>query len=395
MWFVFFRLLIVLGVLVGGDVGFSQPAHAQKFLEEFKKPLPEISPVPEADFIKNTFVYEDVPYGDKGLAYQLRVPNGWHKRENLSTQKKTEESKKILGDLVEYYGPPVGDTRSRIAVQTMNMDFSLSAEQWFIKYMMSNSFALQGMKVIDENRVEGMYVFVEKDVQYAVRTLAQLNGKRVLLIQYFLPTEQWEAEKSLQVSVVDSFKIKNPVVEYVEPMEKYHFLDISEFRFPSSWKLNSDPLKSIDRLKIDLFNILHYEDEGSNKNKFLDGKITLELASLVSVSSLKDEIQKIKNNFESKGMRISEFVEVRKDFVFNKDVQFSPVEVYKVKDSKSKLPIYELWFYVLESNGFYYFATLLTPAREEDYFVWARNAQTFKIISGTITPIQGSLAASD
>jgi len=39
------------------------------------------------------------------------------------------------------------------------------------------------------------------------------------------------------------------------------------------------------------------------------------------------------------------------------------------------------------SGEYYYFVTLLTPSRDEDYYSWARNTQTFRVLVENIQPL--------
>ena len=74
------------------------------------------------------------------------------------------------------------------------------------------------------------------------------------------------------------------------------------------------------------------------------------------------------------------------NYKYNKDFSFAATEVYKGIDSTNDSVDYELWFTVLVSGNYYFFLTLLTPARSESYVTWARNTEAYKLIIENTAP---------
>jgi hypothetical protein len=385
-----FRIFLVLA-LGPAAILMAHQAEAQKFLENYKIPMPEISLIPSADFNKATIIYTDTPYNDRALGFEIRVQKDWQKSRDSTSSTNQAVGNKILEEVVKFYGPPNLDQRSFMTVKALKLDYQLTAEQWFIQYLLANSYTLQGIKTIDDTRVEALYVYVEKDVTYVVRSMTQLNGKRAVMAQYYVPSTNWEAEKQMQAQSIASFKLLNKIEEDVEPMEKYHFLDIAELKYPTSWKLQADQLMSIDRLKIVMLNVASEEYKKDIKYKLLNGKIGVSLVSYHDMKSVDAEIKRFKDEFRESGMLIGSFIEARNDFKLDPAMISLPVEVYEVTDTGNDILKYELWFLLMEAGDYYYFVTLLTPSRDEDYFLWSRNTQTFRVIAKTIAPLAGSL----
>lgn len=377
-------LCLVLAFLMPG------PASAQKFLENYKIPMPEIAPIPQQDFEAQSSLYEDTPSGDKRLQYQLRVPKDWQRQEDVAVSSSTVGTK-ILGDLSKFYGPSHVDLRSYMTVQAMTLDYKLTAEQWFLQWILANNNTLQGIKTHNDRRVEAMYVYIHGDITYMVRAVAQINGKHVMMVQYFLPQQYLEEEKALQAAVVGSFKLPNVIDEFVETMEKYHFLDLAEVKYPTTWNLIAKPASSVDRLSIQMLSVASEEQIKQKKYKRLNGKMEMELVSYYSVDSLKDELKNYKRKIAESGLVVQNFIENVKDFKLHKDLSAKAVEVYKVRDTENEVMSYEFWLLVMEAGDYYYFLSLLTPSRDEDFFVWSRNTQTFRVVASTIVPRADSL----
>ena len=68
------------------------------------------------------------------------------------------------------------------------------------------------------------------------------------------------------------------------------------------------------------------------------------------------------------------------------DIYFSRVEVYKTKGIDKVVLDYEYWIAALEENRYYYVVTMITPARETNFFKWIPNTEAFKLIVETIRP---------
>ncbi len=368
---------VCVGLMVLFGIFFSSQAQAQKILEEFNKPLPVVEPIDPAKFQEETVEYNVMPLEDEVLSYSVRLPKTWAEFGGGGI-KNYSLNNNLLGEIARYDGPPGIGPRSRFTVQALDLEYQLSAEQWFLQYILTNGYNLQGMKVHSDKKVEGLLVIVEKDISYIVRTVAQINGKRMILAQYFISDQKWYEENVMQGAAVSSFKLTHLKDEIIEEMLQFQFLDIAEFDYPVSWELRAPPLRSIDRMAVKL---LMLAAKGS-----LNGRIEVNLASAFVVESLPDEIKGLKKSFEDKGLAFGKLIEKKTGYQFNDDVEFAAVEAYEVKGTASKLVDYEVWFTIMYSGDYYYFITLLTPSRDADFFVWSRNSETYRLIVESIEP---------
>lgn len=361
----------------------SQGADAQKILQDFKKPMPEMTLLPEAEFAAKTTLYEEVPMGEKSFAYKLRLPKDWKSIGDMGVSTGTS-SNNVLGEIAKFFGPPrIDGARSFFSMQAINIDYQLTAEQWMLQYLLTSGYNIQGMESKADARAEALYVLIDRDISYIVRAAAVITGKKIILAQYYLPIEYWEEEKVQQSQAVSSFSLVTPNKEYIETIVKYHFLDLAEISYPESWELRAPPLRSLDSMSVELLNVAGEQSLG---NVSLDGKIDIKLVSLFSSESLISEKKVLMQEFEASGLVLGEELEKRTDFKFVEDFKAPVIEVYYATDSKNNLMAYELWVATMQAGDYYYLLTLLTPARDEDYFIWSRNTQTFKLVSSMIEP---------
>lgn len=348
-------------------------------IANYKKPMPEFEPLSDEVLDEQTEWYQVTPFNDKALAFKMRVPKGWQKIEDVNTSK-YELNTKVFGEIARIYSPPKIDKRSIIRIQAVQLEYKLTAEQWLLKYLLSQGYSIEAFKTHDDGRAEAVVVHVIKDTQNAIRSVVQVNGKRVLLVQYYLPIGDWEQEKQLQMEVVQSFEILNPIQENVENMLSYQFLDIASIEYPESWELKAKPVRSVDRMGVELINIFSQKEEDKILITSIAGKIEIKLVSLYAIENLEEEIETQKSYFEQSGLKLGDLIELKDRIKTKTDFKFQGIDVFKASDDKDLLVDYELWLGTFALGEYIYFVSLLTPSRDQDFFTWARNTETYKVV---------------
>lgn len=364
--------------------------QGQRLTEQFNKPMPKVDIIPKEEFDKTSNFLEEKFPEDPALNFDINIPKNYTdiSKGGLGN---INVSNKVLGELRKYYGPPSLSERSRLVVEAVGLDFTMTAEQWFIQYLIENGYNLQGLEVYDRNRAEALYVMIDKGVSYAVRSVARINGKRVIFVQHFVPIDRWHDEKVVQASILHSFHITHPVNDFVEEMEEYQFLDLAKFRYPVSWELRALPVRSIDRMRVELNNVAELEDDYGKIKSRLDGQIDVELVSIYASETLEEEIDRFRAELSERGMILGEVIENRDDFLLGDRFDFVDTQVFRVTNENSNLQEHELWLTIMSSGEYYYFVTLFTPSRDKDFFKWARNAEAYKLIVSLIEPEDDAL----
>lgn len=368
------------------------PANAENpdslsTVDRFKKPMPIIDPIPEKEFLEATEEFKVTPYGEKSLAYSIRYPKGWEIGEDKSSSN-FDLNTKLFTSINIWYSPPRMGGRSRLEVKAVDLKYQLTAEQWFLQYIMESGQTLEGFSVIDDNRVEALMLVMEEDTTYYLRSITVLNGKRVLQVQFYVPGFFWNDEKALQAQCVKTFAVTYPMEEIIENMLTFPFFDIAEVKYPESWKLSAKPLKSVERMNAKFLNIRTTKQKFSSQET-IEGQIDITLISATDSESLISEIEEFRSTLEGTGMLVGEKKEVIKDIKYNENYIFGLTEVYEGIDSTNDAMEYELWYTVLVSGSYYYFVTLLTPSRNDSFILWARNSQSYKTIVELMAPNLG------
>ena len=369
----------------------SQPAFAQKVTEQFKKPLKTFELMPKAEFQEQTSLISKPMTDDEAVSYQVRIPKNW-KESDEGGFGNVAVSDKVLGELDKFYGPPTLTERSRVEVEAAGLDYKMTAEQWMIQYLLNNGYNLQGMKAHNNERAEALYVLLENSVSFAVRAVAHINGERILFAQYFVPLERYHDEKAMQVRILETFKPTKRSDEFVEDMEEFQFLDLAKVKFPVSWTLRALPIRSIDRMKVEILSTAVVESAYENAKTRLDGQIDIEMVSIFASDTLEEEIESYRADLAERGLVLGEVLERRDDFLFGDRFEFVDTQVYRVTNENNKLIEYEFWFTIMSAGDYYYFVSLFTASRDHDYLLWAKNSETYKLVASLVEP---QVAAND
>lgn len=353
------------------------PARATVGLLTDIPPLGKVEFVPEAEFDAATQLVESVPYGDETLKYQIRLPKDWTSEDPAPPLKAQEPlSKKVLGELVKYVSPPRLERRSYFIMEALEQTYEVSARNWLINYLIHNGYTLNSLTEYSERAVEAMYVEVHGDMTYAVRTRAFVNGPRVIVGRYYVPQEDFEAERTMQAQVMASLQFPFHPVGGIETWKTFGFLDQSYFDYPVSWTLTAPLIKSIERMSAMLFT-------GKVEGK-PDGQINVYATSRLLDVTLQDEIKRHRDKvINIPGYTLGKRIETIES-PLNKDISFGKIEAYEMNPSAITMIKYELVFAVLQGDDYYYFVSLLTPARSHDFYLWSRNIRAFRVIVETM-----------
>lgn len=355
---------------------FPSPVLAQFYEAGKIKLVPEYE-ISKEDLQAQTDEFADVPFGDKFLAYKVRLPKGWIKRQSDVTTN-ADISKKLLGEIARYYGPNAPDARSYFVIQAAELDYEITAKNWFMNYILSRGYTLQGMTTVSDKRIEALYVMLDKDQSYVVRTVGEVNGSRMILAMYYVPEARWQAEKVLQAQAMKTFQFDSPEKVRVEQTRTYAFLDLLRFDYPASWRLLAPNIYSIEAMDAKIVN--------ASDDSILNGEVDVHVVSTELDTTLAEEVKNVQKSLETKGLVIGKLIEQPQDYKIHDHVYFSRIEVYMANDPNKELVDYEYWIGVLMEDRYFYIITMLTPARNTEFYVWARNTEAFKMLVQSIRP---------
>lgn len=371
-------------VLCAGMVAFSGRIHAQALDVKNIKPIPTYLGAMDNDtFVALTTLKKDVPMDDKSMSYEVRMPKAWTQNTDVSTGTLSHISDRVLGEIARYYSPSDLYTISRFTITAMQFENQISAKNWFLNYVMSNGFVLQGMKVYSDDEVEGLYVLIEKDTSYSVRTKAVINGPRMFLISYYVPYQNWAKDpqvRAMQERTVASFRFTSPEARDFDLTKEFRFLNYVEFKYPSSWNIFAPNIFSTEGMVAKVSN--------TPRGNVLEGEINVKIVSTESDRTISEEIRDLKSQLRSSGFKVSEVIENDREYQFDPSIYFSRVEQYKAVGLNDNILEHEYWVAVLVEDSYFYIVTLLTPGRLTNFYTWAINSEAFDTVVQSIGPIE-------
>ncbi len=363
--------------------------------KRFKKPMPEIKLMSDEEFIAATKPISKIPYGEDVLAFSMRIDKTWEESADGGLGN-VLLSEKLFQDISSFYGKPTISGRSRIEVQALNIEGTLTAEQWYIKYILESGFTTEGLVTHSDNKVESLMVFMDRDYSYYLRTMVLINGSKAIMVRYYVPVYYIQKQAAMQAQVLASFKLKHKKPRVLGEMASYRFLDVVEAQYPKIWKLYPKAMRTADRMEASLVNIKEIPGgAGQSASVSTQGKVDIIVLSSSVNQSLVSQVDEFKKYIEGTGMLVGDKIETKEDFAYNDSMDFGMTEVYKGAGSSSNLSEYELWYSVMVGGNYYYMMLLLTPSRNEDFGKWAENTQNFKIMVSRLTPMTGAFLERD
>lgn len=363
-------------------------ANAEEdLLMRFKKPMPkEIKKMDEKEFLAKTSVFEQRPFGNDDFAFSVRLPKEWQKEAEKASSN-FQISEKLTSKIAIFYGKPTITGQERLEIKAQRLSFDMRAEEWFLQHLMTTGNTTEGYIYHDKTRVEALMLVMEEDISYVLRTVAQINGEYVFLLEYYIPVDMWDQYAGQQERVVQSFKMLNPVVRSVVKTEQYQILDLCRVDFPAYWEEKPDSLTNVERLGVKFFSYVALSEKDKRKVKpKINGKIEVLLIASWSTPSLIEEIEQYKKQSESNNLLIGKKIENIDDIIYNKNVTYGVTEAYKII-SNDNSKNYEYWITVLIAGNYYYIVSLTSPSREDDYKTWVKNTQSYRILIKNIAPI--------
>jgi hypothetical protein len=334
----------------------------------------------QEEFEKTTKVIkQENPYGDSKISYEFRVPKKWSlnvQQAPIGGEGGSPLSKSVLTIIAKYISEPKNLQRSTITIEAQELAYEISAKNWFINFIINNGFSLSGMTEKSSREIEAMYVALENDVTYVVRTRVILNGSRLVVVRYYLPQENYEEEKVLQAQVMASFRLLQPTAERIETQETYGFLDQSYFNYPKSWTLKEKSILSIERMSA-----LLTQEMTDRKRQILEGHIKIKLISRLLKTTLAEEIENFRKELKIPHYSVGQLIE-NVDYTYDPSIKVGKAQLYRLEpDDKVNMQAYEFLVAVMQGDDYYYITSLITPSREQDFYTWAKNMEAVRIVN--------------
>ena len=261
-------------------------------------------------------------------------------------------------------------------------------------YVYDRSNYIKSLNEKDWNRAEALgVIYNDESLDYKDWIVAQIDGKRVVIMKFSSPLYYWEDEKRLQATTAKSFRMLKFAKSFQHEMVPYDVTGYAEFMYPASWKLGTLNQSDFDRPSIRLINLANYGEDADrdghkDDQKYSKGIISIQIVLYDNTgTSIADEVETQKNIAENMGIRSGKKLRHDMDIVFPQSTKLNMLEVYEGVSTTENNPHDEIWVAYMKNEEAYYFVTMLTPNRETRYFAWTENKSAFEAIVSSIEPI--------
>jgi hypothetical protein len=404
----------------------AQATSPMNLINKIKKIPTYGSELSDADFQQKSKLHKEVPMGDDYLSYEIKMPIEWQKldlgggssttddlpdgqikiskkmarvqRDFLAKEAKLLEQKgvsvrgddeagggksgmssKILGTLAKYYGPTaVNSYPSTLTIDAQDLKFDISTKNWFLNFILSNGYTLEGLEVVNDRRVEGLYVLLDNGVSYIIRAVAEINGKRMVLVRMSIPESEWMAQRGIQEKVIRSFRFLSPETVKIGASRTYSFLDFLRFDYPVMWRLAAPSVSSLDSMDA---NLLLSTDETT-----LEGEIAVHIVANDADTTVANEAKLLADGVKDKGFILGDMLEEPDYFKVQPQVFYNKTQVYKLNYKTKDSLEYEYWITIMREDRYFYYVTLMTVGRSSSFFTWAKNTEAYQQVVESLRP---------
>ncbi len=360
------------------------PVAAQAQGVDLKKvpSVKESAPLSDADTKSKMKKAREVkPYNKDDLSFEIMVPKDWSDNTQpppIGPNMDQKLSNTVLSILGKFVSPPKNLVRSHITIEALELPYEISAQNWVVNYILTSGFSLTEMSEKSDKEIEVVYVQVDRDQAYTVRGRAIINGPTLTIVRYYLPQENQKEDEALQAQVVQSFHMLKPSKEGIEKREQYGFLDQSYFNYPVSWDLKDRNILSIERMSALLSQQSRRETE--DDILYLDGHIKVSVISKLLKTTLEQEIETFRDELSIPDYTLGKMIE-KVEYKYNRDIRSGKAQIYELMPTDPvKMSPYEYLVSVMEGDEYYYFVSMVSPSRDQDFFTWAQNMQAARIV---------------
>ena len=93
--------------------------------------------------------------------------------------------------------------------------------------MLEMGFSIEGMKIKSPRLVVAQYTVFEDGEPYAVRAVVTQTGSRIVLAEYLVHQDVYQAERDEQIWAMTGFALDDPVNKLPVAMKTFNFVDIA------------------------------------------------------------------------------------------------------------------------------------------------------------------------
>lgn len=364
----------------------------EKFKRENKNAsLPDGSQVPVEIVENSTHIEQQVPFGDTKMEYRIRLPNDWIMSNFARYGLPGDETYRILTNIARYFGPAIEDTRPFFWLEVQTLSRYITAEAFTRSLMLNKGIAPEALVVNSETSAQALYVDVRDYRSYAMRTLYQIVGNFMVMASVGVPIESYKDYKDMMGLILNSFELVNPVEGQIEEIKDYKLLNVLRFKYYASWLPKNEYAQTAIKPSIELHNP---QEINNPTGELLQGIILVNSWRVSASFDPAAPMHEIRDRLQVFGMVIqddeslpteklplrdsyTDISQTKHTVLVNRYIRKDDFDIIKSDETKTRQ---EVWITVLDNGYYQTYLTLITPLKDTNYAIWARNMAAYDLL---------------
>jgi len=260
-----------------------------------------------------------------------------------------------------------------IRIHAIRLVREITAANWLRHHAIETERKILAISPISDNSADCLTEFVNKEHVFQCRAAAFIDGDRLFFIQNLARSSAYPKYEEVFGVPVMSFDIsKQSGKPSVEKHIPYNSDAIVRFAYPASWKCRAAAEKRPgEKGDVDLFSI------GSDGN--VSGRMRIKT---VEKSFSKDNEARILETiaeYRDHNVIAGGILETVEAAIATSRFDSALVRAYRTQIRNDEIG-QEIWIAVIEDPKYHIIISMLTPFREQAFFLWAVNRRAYGII---------------
>lgn len=321
------------------------------------------------------------------ISFQISLPNTWVERTALGQD---------YGELFRFTGPAFGDVRPYFSFRREQMKRENTAKGELVAHMLKSGYVLRGLKEIDARNVEAFYVKLDSNRDsYAIRARVRVQGDSLLMAEYAVPVHAFDVAADAQTYAIESFEFLSDSDAPVERRVRRIYHEVLKFSYPASWQFENEEVLGDNAALFELYNPgLHNMRNGVIRIQLYSGRhLSLPESRQRYPVSVPDLLRDIRARYEAERLIIGPNLENKQPDLGVK-TKYASLDVYPVRRRvtdyetlRQEAVSQELWVALFQTDEQFprtFLVEMITPAREQNVYVWSVNTRAFDLILQSI-----------
>lgn len=259
-------------------------------------------------------------------------------------------------------------------IQAIRLTREIRAGHWLRQFSAQFDRRLQSLHELSAHFADSLAEFTVNDHTVRGRATVTVWGDSLFLLSTYISELLYPAWSERLGAVVSSFRPRGtPAHPTIEPRTSVALGMRAVFQHPASWRREGDPADQATVLPVTLLNV---DDDLTTNGLF----------QAVSSEASSDLVAEAVSRHEHRGFRTGEIQ--REAILPHHSSEFESATLTIFTGSFTPGGVgHECWVCVARAANFSIVLSLLTPARDESFNVWAINKRAFEIALETLRPL--------